>query len=81
MLCWGLGNAIRTQETTSLILVLLSLVPNVLLNLLNITINTTCLSLKINHMIKAKKMGIDEKSLSHILIEKVKNKKQLKVEE
>lgn len=77
MLAWGIGNAIMTvtsPDFKSPLLFVMSLVPNIILNTLNLAINFTCLSLKINHVIKAKKMGIDEVKLADILLKQQKAK-------
>lgn len=77
MLLWGIGNTVRnvlepTPEVTTLIMTM-TLLPNVILNTLNMVVNVFCITLKIIHMKKAKKLGIDEDELAIILL---KQKKQ-----
>lgn len=84
MLTWGICNGIRGAETASTeeerINVILIFIPNVLLNIMNASINLICLVIKIKHKKLAKKMGIDEYQLSKILLKQNKqNKNKRKV--
>lgn len=79
MLAWGIGNTIRSalSDDFNVLLAAMALIPNVILNLLNTSINVFILSTKIRHVKLARKMGIDEAKLASILLKnkKVKTKK------
>lgn len=77
MLAWGIGNTLRSMsnpEGYDVLLVTMALVPNIILNLLNASINVFILVTKIHHVRLAKKMGIDETKLASILLKEKKNK-------
>lgn len=80
LLAWGIGNACRgiIDKDLPLSSVLLTLLPNILLNALNIGVNFSCLIIKLKHVVKAKKLGIDEIKLSKILLKKAKQKTKLR---
>lgn len=70
MTSWGIGNAVKGLSDPDSIkwLVYLALVPNILSNVLNLTINTTALIIKINHVQLAKKYKINEMQLAAKLL-------------
>lgn len=74
MLAWGIGNTVRSALSPdyNVLLAAMALIPNVILNLLNTSINVFILATKIRHVKLARKMGIDEAKLASILL---KNKK------
>ncbi len=77
MASWGIGNAIRGLQNPEFEkwLVYLALVPNILSNVLNLTINTTALIIKIRHVQLAKKYKINEIQLAAKLLKAKKGGK------
>ncbi|XQP54876.1 MAG: PQ-loop domain-containing transporter [Mycoplasmoidaceae bacterium] len=77
MASWGIGNAVKSLYVYNLPihLVYLTLAPNILSNLLNVTINLTSLITKIKHVKLAKKYGITEIQLAAKLLKAKKGGK------
>lgn len=77
MTSWGIGNALQGLANPEFErwLVYLTLAPNILCNMLNATINTTSLIIKIRHVKLAKKYGINEIQLAARLIKAKKGGK------
>lgn len=81
MLAWDIGTAIKLNEDTQTALsaaqCVLTLLPGVTLNVINVTLNLICLCIKIKHLKMCKKLKVDELELSHILLsKKVSNRKK-----
>lgn len=76
MLTWGIGNTVRStmSENYNVLLVVMALIPNILVNTLNSTINIFVLVTKIHHVRLSKRMKIDETKLASILLKKKKNR-------
>lgn len=69
MTSWGIGNALKGLALDYPVWsVCLTLIPNILSNLLNLTINTTALIIKIKHVKLAKQFGISEMQLATKLL-------------
>ena len=80
MTSWGIGNAVRSLVDSNIpthfdYLIYLTLAPNILSNLLNVTINLTSLIIKINHVKLSKKFGINEIQLATRLLKAKKGGK------
>lgn len=77
MASWGIGNAVKSLVVYNLPahLVYLTLAPNILSNLLNVTINLSSLIIKINHVKLAKKYDITEIQLAAKLLKAKKGGK------
>lgn len=77
MASWGIGNALQGLANPEFAkwLVYLTLVPNILCNLLNAAINTSSLIIKIRHVQLAKKYGISEMQLAAKLLKAKKGGK------
>ena len=77
MASWGIGNAIQGLQNPDFAkwLVYLTLVPNILSNVLNLSINTTALIIKIRHVKLAKQYKINEIQLAAKLLKAKKGGK------
>lgn len=76
MASWGIGNAIRTMMESPqwTAMAWLSLIPNILTNTLNVTVNTIALCIKIHHLRICKQCNINEIQLAKKLLKAKKGK-------
>lgn len=76
MASWGIGNAIRSYQAHPewLLFTILSLIPNILTNTLNMTINLSSLIIKLHHIKLCKQYHINEIELAHKLLKAKKGK-------
>lgn len=67
---WGIGNAIRSMQDRpdSTMWAWLSLVPNILTNVLNVTVNAISFTIKLHHLKLCKQYHINEMQLAERLL-------------